>query len=135
MRVRVIFYDEKTGEVFDEYDKAIFIGRKPKVDKGYVKVFLAFFRDVLEDKDLGKGAWRLLLYIIDNLEFDSLKVSIVPQKAMEDLDISKDTYYRWLKVLLENGYIEKLATNIYRLKPYSAVKGQMSKAIETEPDF
>jgi hypothetical protein len=135
MRVRVIFYDEKTGEVFDEYDKAIFIGRKPKVDKGYVKVFLAFFRDVLEDKDLGKGAWRLLLYIIDNLEFDSLKVSIVPQKAMEDLDISKDTYYRWLKVLLENGYIEKLATNIYRLKPYCAVKGQMSKAIETEPDF
>jgi DNA-binding IclR family transcriptional regulator len=49
---------------------------------------------------------------------------------MRDLDINKATYYRWLKVLLEEGFLEKLAINVYRLKPFMVVKGQMTKAIE-----
>jgi hypothetical protein len=134
MRVKMVFYDERTGEIFDEYDKPVPISPKPEGDREFVKIFSAFLKEVVKDKDLGM-ALRLLLYIIANLDYDSLKVAIVPKEAMEDLAISKDTYYRWLKVLLEKGYIEELATNIYRLKPYSAVKGRMSKAIETEPDF
>jgi len=127
MRVTMLFYDEKTGQLLDKVDRAVFVGHKAFVDKGYVKVFVAFLRDVLEDERLGTGAWRLLLYVIDNLDYDSLQVTIVPQKAMEDLDISKQTFYRWLKVLLDGGYLEKVAINVYRLKPYTAVKGQMRK--------
>jgi hypothetical protein len=130
MRQRIVIYDEKTGKVIDEYDKAIFIGSKPKVDRGFVKVFVAFFRDVLENERLGKGAWRLLLYAIDNLDYNKLEVHLIPEKAMRDLDINKATYYRWLKVLLEEGFLEKLATNVYRLKPFMVVRGQMTKAIE-----
>ena len=130
MRQRVIIYDEKTGKVIDEYDMAIFIGRKPKVDRDFVKVFVAFFRDVLENRRLGKGAWRLLLYVVDNLDYNKLEVYLIPEKVMRDLDINKATYYRWLKVLLEEGFLEKLATNVYRLKPFMVVRGQMLKAIE-----
>ena len=130
MRQRIVIYDEKTGKVIEEYDRAIFIGNKPKIDKGFVKVFVAFFRDVLENERLGKGAWRLLLYAIDNLDYNKLEVYLIPEKVMRDLDITKATYYRWLKVLLEDGFLEKLATNIYRLKPFMVVKGQMTKAIE-----
>jgi hypothetical protein len=130
MRQKIVLYDEKTGKVLDEYDKAVFIGHKPKIDKGFVKVFVAFFRDVLENERLGKGAWRLLLYVIDNLNYNKLEVYLVPEKVMRDLAITKATYYRWLKVLLEEGFLEKLATNIYRLRPFMVVKGQMTKAIE-----
>jgi hypothetical protein len=127
MRVTMTFYDEKTGQVIDTIDRAIFFGHKAFLDKGYVKVFVAFLRDVLENPRLGKGAWRLLLYAVDLMDYNDLQVTIVPQKAMTDLDIGEATFYRWLKVLLEEGYMEKIATNVYRLKPYTAVKGQMKK--------
>jgi len=135
MRARVVFYDEKTGEIFQEYDRAIFIGRKPLADKGYTKVFVAFFRDVLENERLGKGAWRLLLYVIDKLSYDSLEVHLVPQRAAKDLGVTERTFYAWLKVLLEEGFLEKLARNVYLLRPYIAVKGYMAKATASIPDF
>ncbi len=130
MRQKVIIYDEKTGKVIDEYDMAVFVGRRPKIDRDFVKVFVAFFRDVLENERLGSGAWRLLLYAIDNLDYNKLEVYLIPEKAVRDLGISKRTYHRWLKVLLEEGFLEKLAINVYRLKPFMVVRGQMSKAIE-----
>jgi hypothetical protein len=135
IKAKVVFYDSLTGEVLEEFEQAIFIGKKPYLDRGYVKVFIAFLSDVLEDELLGTGAWRLLLYAMERLNYDTLIVPISPKEVMAKLDIGKTTFYRWLNILLSRGYLEKLDTNIYRLKPYSAVKGQMSKAIETEPDF
>ncbi len=127
MRAKVMFYDEETGQILETIDRAVFFGHKAFLDKGFVKIFVAFLRDVLENERLGRGAWRLLLYAIDRLDYDSLQVTIVPQQAMKDLDIGEATFYRWLKVLLTDGYLEKIATNVYRLKPYTAVKGQMKK--------
>ncbi len=123
----MFLYDEETGQIYETADRAIFVGHKAFLDKGYIKVFVAFLRDVLENKKLGKGAWRLLLYAIDNLDYNSLQITIVPQQAMKTLDISETTFYRWLNALLEDGYLEKIATNVYRLKPYTAIKGQMRK--------
>jgi hypothetical protein len=135
MRVKMTFYDERTGEIIAEEDRVVIFGRRPYVDKGFIKFFVAFLRDMLEDKDILKGPVKLFLYAVDKAEFDSLRVTIVPQEAIRDLGITRGTFYNWLKVLLDKGYMEKIAVNVYRLKPYSAVKGQMSKAIETEPDF
>jgi len=123
----MIFYDEKTNKVIDEVDKAIFFGHKAFLDKGYVKVFVAFLRDILEDDEVLRGPAKLLLYAVDLMDYNSLQVTIIPEKAMTDLDISKKTFYRWLKTLLTKGYMEKLATNVYRLKPYTAIKGQMRR--------
>jgi hypothetical protein len=127
MRVTMTFYDEKTGQVIDTIDRAIFFGHKAFLDKGYIKVFVAFLRDVIEDEEVLRGPARLLLYAIDLMDYNSLQVTIVPQKAITDLDIGRRTFYRWLSVLLTKGYLEKVATNVYRLKPYTAVKGQMKK--------
>jgi len=135
MRVKLTFYDERTGEILAEEDRVIIFGKKPYVDKGFIKFFVAFLRDMIEDEEVLKGPVRLFLYAVDLMDYNSLQVSIVPQQAIRDLDISEKTFYRWLKVLLEKGYFEKLATNIYRLRPFSVVKGQMSKALESEPDF
>jgi hypothetical protein len=133
IRAKVIYYNVKTGEILDEYEHAIFIGHKPKIDKGFIKVFVGFLRDIIEDEEVLKGPAKLLLYAVDLADYNSLEVHIVPRKAIRDLDIGERTFYRWLKTLLDKGYMEKIAINVYRLKPYSAIKGQMSKV--PEPDF
>jgi hypothetical protein len=127
VKAKVVFFNDRTGEVLEEFEQAIFIGKKPYIDRGYIKLFVAFLADVLEDEFLGTGAWRLLLYAIERLNYDTLTVAIGPKETMANLGISKTTFYRWLSILLTRGYLEKLDINIYRLKPYSAVKGQMHK--------
>ena len=127
LRMSITLYDRDTGQVVETIDRAIFFGHKAFLDKGYVKIFVAFLRDILEDKDVLKGPIKLFLYAIDKANFNDLRVTIVPQEAIKDLDITKGTFYNWLKVLLDKGYMEKLATNVYRLKPYTAIKGQMKK--------
>ncbi len=135
MRVRMTFYDEKTGEILAEEDRVVIFGKRPYVDRGFVKFFVAFLKDMIEDEEVLKGPVRLFLYAVEKADFNDLRVTIVPEEAIRDLDISRATFYNWLKVLLKKGYMEKLAVNVYRLRPYSVVKGQMSKAIESEPDF
>jgi hypothetical protein len=136
MRAKVIFYNEHTGEIYEEIDKTLFIGKQPYIrDKNFVKVFVGFLVDVLQDRELGSGAWRLLLYAIERMDFNSLKVYLIPEETIRELEISKKTFYRWLGTLLRNGYIEKIAKHTYRLKPYSAIKGTMEQTLKTEPDF
>jgi hypothetical protein len=135
MRAKVTFYDERTGEVIQEFDRAIFIGSRPYVDTGFTKFFVAFLFDVLADPEYGKGAWRLLVYIATKLDYDSLEVFIVPDRVAKEIGVDRTSVYKWLRVLLKKGVLEKRATHLYRLRPYTVVKGQMSKAIETEPDF
>jgi CRP-like cAMP-binding protein len=136
MRAKVIFYNENTGEIYEEVERTLFIGKKPYIrDKNFIKVFVGFLVDVLEDKELGAGAWRLLLYAIQNIDYNTLRVYMVPEETAEKLGTTKRTFYRWLNTLIKNGYLEKLATNIYRIKPYSAVKGNMEQTLKTEPDF
>jgi predicted transcriptional regulator len=135
LRAKVIFYDDRTGEVIGEEDRVLFVGQKPYADRNFVKIFVAFLRDILELEELGSGAWKLLLYVIDSLDYDSLEVTLDPRIVPKKLKVSRATFYRWLDVLLKYGILEKRDTRLYRLKPYTAIKGQMSKALETEPDF
>lgn len=127
MRMSITLYDKDTGKVIETFDRAVFFGHKAFLDKDYVKVFVAFLRDMLEDDKYLKGPIRLFLYAVNLMNYEDLQVTIIPKKAMEDLDISKDTFYRWLNANLEKGYMEKLAVNVYRLKPYTVIKGQMKK--------
>jgi len=136
MRVRITFYNEKTGEIYEETDSVLIIGKKPYVrDKNFIKIFVAFLIDVIQDRELGSGAWRLLLYAIERMEFNSLKVYLIPEEAINELGIGRKTFYRWLGTLVKNGYLEKIAKHTYRIRPYTAVKGTMEQSLKTEPDF
>ncbi len=136
MRAKITFYNEKTGEIYEEIDRVLIIGNKPYVkDKNFVKVFVGFLRDVLEDEELGKGAWRLLIYVINNMDYNSLRVSMIPHEVANELGVTTRTFYNWLRILLKNGYLEKLATNIYRIRPYTAIRGSLQQTLKAEPDF
>ncbi len=130
IRAKVTFYNPDTGEVIEEYDKAIVLGKKPFVDKGFVKIFITFLRDILEIEEMGSGAWRLLLYVIEKMDYNSLEVYLDPRIVPKDLNISRATYYNWLKVLLKHDILQQLDKRSFRLKPYSAIKGQMNKVID-----
>ncbi len=136
MRVRITFYNPETGEIYQEEDRAVIIGKQPYVrDRNFVKVFVAFLIDVLQDRELGSGAWRLLLYAIERMEFNSLKVYLIPEETIRELGIGRKTFYRWLGTLIKNGYIEKIAKHTYRIRPYTAIRGNMEQTLKTEPDF
>jgi hypothetical protein len=136
MRAKVIFYNEHTGEIYEEIDRALFIGKQPYIrDKNFIKVFVGFLVDVLENRELGTGAWRLILYAIRRMDYNSLKVYLIPEETIQELGIGRKTFYRWLGILTRNGYLEKIAKHTYRIKPYTAIKGNIEATLKTEPDF
>ena len=121
--------DKETGEIIA--DDAMFIGKKAFVDRGFRKVFVGFLKDIVLDKEIAGKAIRLLLYIIENLKANDLTIMLYYKIVCEELEIGEKTFYRWLNTLLEKKIIEKTEIpNVYRLVPFSAVNGQMEKAIE-----
>lgn len=124
---RYLVIDKETGDVIAE--DVMFIGQKPYVDKGFRKVFVGFLRDVVSNRKIAGKAIRLLLWIIENLRPNLLEFYMSERIVCSDLNIKRATYYNWVKVLLEEGLIERIDTNLYKLIPYQAVNGQMEIAI------
>jgi hypothetical protein len=121
--------DNETGEIIA--DDALFIGKKAFIDKGFRKVFVGFLSDVIADKDIAGKAIRLLLYIIENLKTNDLTVHLYWKIVCEELKITKQTYYNWLRTLINKGILEKTEIpNIYRLRPYTAINGQVEVALK-----
>jgi len=123
--------NKRTGEIIE--DNVLFIGRKPyKVDKGFVKIFVAFLKDIVEDDEIAGKAIRLLFYMIEKMDYNSYTITLIPKYAQEDLKIGRDTYYRWINTLIKKGLITKIDRYTYQLNPYVAVKGHTKKAMENE---
>ena len=120
--------DKETGEIVA--DDAMFIGKKAFVDRGFRKVFVGFLRDIVTNERIAGKAIRLLLWVIENLKANDLTIYMSERIVCEELNIKRATYYNWIKALIEEGLIEKIDTNLYRLIPFSAVNGQMERAIE-----
>ena len=122
-----------TGEVLVE--RTLFIGKNPRyLDRGYVKVFTAFLSDIIETDKIAGKAIRLLLYMLENLDYNTLEIKIIRQEAIERLNIDPATYHRWIKDLVDFGIIEKKNRYTYVLKPYTFVKGSSVKAYENYLD-
>ena len=125
MRVKLPIMDKETGQVV-EADAIVYLYGEPKKDKDFDKVFHAFIKDIVRDKEL-RPALDLLAYIMsEKLERDSLKFYMTAEEVIRNLGISRDTYYRWLKTLIKKGYLVRIDTNYYALKPYTIVIGKMA---------
>ena len=123
--------NKKTGEIIE--DNLLLVGRKPKyVDKGFIKIFIAFLSDIVESQKIAGKAIRLLFYMLENLDYNSYTIRIIPKYAQKELKITKKTFYNWLDTLIEEEIITKIDTYTYKLNPYVAVKGNKKKALEKE---
>ena len=122
----------ETGEILSE--RVVMIGKTPTViDKGYVKVFITFLEDIVKDEDIVGKAVRLLLYIMNKVDWNTLEFYLYHKQVCKELKISKKTFYVWLNTLIEKGHIEKTEKKyIYKLKPYSFIKGDMKTTFEKE---
>jgi hypothetical protein len=122
----------ETGEILEE--RLIMIGKKEtKIDRGYIKVFITFLQDIVEDEDITGKAVRLLLYIMQKVDWNNLEFYLFYKEACKDLGINKTTFYRWLYTLIEKDYIEETERKyIYKLKPYSFIKGDMGTTFKRE---
>jgi len=125
VKVKLPIMDKETGQVL-EFDAVVYLYGEGKKDKGFVKVFHAFVKDVVRDKEL-RQALDLLAYIMsEKLEKDSLKFYLTAEEVVKNLGISRDTYYRWLRVLTKKNYLTRIDTNYYAIKPYTIVVGKMA---------
>lgn len=122
--------DKETGQVIEP--DVILIGKKPKhIEKQpFVKLFIAFLPDIVEDNELAGKAIRLFFYMLEEMEFNTNEVVVIPSEAIERLKITKATFYRWLDILLKKGLIDKIGRYKYRVNYYVAVKGSQAKVIE-----
>lgn len=121
--------DERTGEIVAE--KFIFFGRPKKhYDKNYIKVFTCFLDSIVEDDEIAGKAIRLLFYLISKLDYNSLIIKVIPQDAIKDLNVTKDTYYRWFNTLQKKGLIRKIDRYTIELTPYQFIKGDMKTTIK-----
>jgi hypothetical protein len=129
---RLAIVNLETGEILSE--RVVMIGKTPTmVDKGYVKVFITFLEDLIKDEDIVGKAGRLLLYVMKDVDWNNLEFYLFYKEACEDLGIDKTTFYRWLNALIEKEYIEPTKKKyIYKLKPYSFIKGDMKTTFEKE---
>lgn len=126
---KYMLVDKETGEVVEP--DVMLVGTKPfKVDRGFVKVFVAFLRDIVEDKEVMAGPVRLLVYMLERMNAETLQITVKQKEACRDLQVTARTYYTWVGVLHRKGIIKRLGANMYELKPYVAVKGKMDRALE-----
>jgi hypothetical protein len=128
---RYAIIDKETGEIVQ--DDVLFVGRKPKyIDKGFIKIFVAFLSDIVENPKIAGKSVRLLFYMLEQLDYNTYTIQIIPKYAQESLNITKKTFYNWLDTLIEEGIITKVDTYTYKLNPYVAVKGNTKKAMDNE---
>ena len=106
MGVKVVFYDEMTGEILEETS-----------DKDVVKAYLllTLLMDRINDTEFLDGPIRLLLYAIKRANYRTFEVAIIPEETIKELGISKGTLYRWLRFLSSKGQLTKLGRNVYEL--------------------
>jgi hypothetical protein len=119
-----------TGEYEDV--SAIVLGRDPKyIDKGFVKIFVAFLSDLVQDKELTAGPVRLLLWLIEKkLDYNTLQVEYYLEEAAKALNISLTTAKRWNQILVRKKILRHIGSKSYgryKLIDYSAVKGSMQR--------
>jgi len=124
-RTKLLVIDPKTKNIV-EADATVYLYGEAKKDKGFIKVFHAFIKDVIRDKEL-RPALNLLAFIMsEKLEMNSLTFYMTAEEVTRKLGVGRDTYYRWLKTLMKKGYIIRISTNYYAMKPYTIVIGKMA---------
>jgi hypothetical protein len=118
------YINQRTGEV-----ETFLVLSPSSTDTNFIKIFIPFIEEIFNNKKLLAGPFRLLLWVVKRMDWNTLEVYLREKDVLTDLDITARTYYRWKKILLEEGLLlqDNMEKKKYYLKPYSIIKGTMQK--------
>jgi len=127
VRTKLPIVSPETGEIL-ELDAIVYLyGESRRGDRDFIKVFHAFLDSVFRDREVMAGPFRLMAYILsEKLYKDRLDFNLTAQEAVDKLGITRQTFYRWLSVLLRKGYLRRISATYYALRPYTAIVGRMA---------
>jgi len=111
--------DPNTGEL----KEILMISYPGEFDADWVKIFTGFSEALIKDEDIAGKAIRLLFWIMKELQMGSVEFYMHYSIIKEELGVSRDTYYRWVKILTNKGIIKKVRPNIYMINPACVVRG------------
>jgi hypothetical protein len=125
-----LFAKQQSIDEHGELHDILLIGSPEEFDRNFIKVFHAFTEALLKNEKIAGKAIRLLFWIMTQLENGSIEFYMHYSVIKEELGVSKDTYYRWVKTLTEEGIIKKVRPNIYQVNPACVVKGKGHTLLE-----
>ena len=120
----------KGKEKVEEIDLLV-IGEPEEVDANFSKFFTAFTMKLMLNEKLAGKAVRLLFWIVNRVGINRLEFYMDENHICSELNVTRATYYRWKKILEDEGIIIKLATNYYMLNPACVVKGKGHRLIDS----
>lgn len=124
-----------TGEIKSSTDVMV-VGNPSKWEKDgdFLKIYPAFFSSFLEQMNTPLDArLRLVVYILS--EAIELKINgknvvyISPAKACNSCKISRPSFYRFIKILININFIFPVpdSNSIYKINPDMVYKGNLVK--------
>jgi len=102
-------------------------------DKNFIKVYKLFTSQVLEDLEYLNGALSLLFWFMDKVQDlmvnDDPIVYLEAKNVEKELQVSRTTLYKYLKLLKDKDYIEQIQnrSHVYRVNPSMIFKGTLDK--------
>jgi len=113
-------------------ERTIFLVMKGAEDRDYstedIKIFnltLLMEKVLFYDENIATPFTKLLFYILRKMDLYKGEVVIIPKEVAEELGISRGTLYKYLRVLMEKGYITKIGRFRYKLAPFYADFGRL----------
>lgn len=102
-------------------------------DRDFIKVYKLFTSQVIEDLEYLNGALSLLFWFMDKVQDlmvnDDPIVYLEAKNVEKELQVSRTTLYKYLKLLKDKDYIEQIQnrSHIYRVNPSMIFKGTLDK--------
>jgi len=129
-RGKLISKRQELNPYTGELKEFILIGEPEEFDKNFTKIFHAFTEALINNEKIAGKAIRLLFWILKEIEYGRIEFYMNYKAVKENLNISRDTYHRWTRALIEEGIIKKINTNLYQLNPACVVKGKGHTLLE-----
>jgi Fic family protein len=74
-------------------------------------------RRAITGREVGHASILLAFIIVEKINTNNFKFYLTAEEVVKNLGVSRETYYKWLKTLINKGYLTKIATNYYALNP------------------
>ncbi|HGJ5867562.1 MULTISPECIES: replication/maintenance protein RepL [Arsenophonus] len=123
--------NHSTGEI--TYESKVVKFRLPK-EPPYVKLYIDDLSKLMNFND---GTQKLIHHLIARLDYEG-HITLNPvlrKKICEELSIKEQTFRNYLRELVKNKIIIRVANNYFKANPYLFAKGEWSEVFKQRRNF